>query len=109
MGRGGDHICKTLWDERSNKSEEKEAKVFEQVTNSYVRTTVSEVARMKRRHTVANSTYVQATHYNKNQCGKTQTINKQNRRENPEIDANISVVIFQFSGEMLLDQVAIQL
>lgn len=57
-GGGGDHICKTLWDERSNKSEEKEAKVFEQVTNSYVRTTVSEVARMKRRHTVANSTYV---------------------------------------------------
>lgn len=39
----------------------------------------------------------------------TQTTNKQNRRENPEGDPNASVVIFQFSGDMMLGRVAIQL
>lgn len=45
-----DHICKTLKDERSKEFKEKEAKVFEQVINSYIRTNISEAARIKRRH-----------------------------------------------------------
>lgn len=45
-----DHIYKTLKDERSKEFKEKEAKVSEQVINSYIRTNISEAARIKRRH-----------------------------------------------------------